>query len=148
MSLKTREILQVLDSTLNSYYDSMNLQSLTEDKEKFEYLAIKTYKLLNGDILDRDDDILRKAHLISKVELQNLSSFIKGKSYVCRHRSLLFKYFCDKARLKCRVIRGFMKYHSLHFEYRYGGNVWNIIKYSDGKKVIFDIMNLSRMELI
>lgn len=48
---------------------------------------------------------------------------------VCRHRSILFKYFADRLGIRSRLIRG--KTHS--------GHVWNIVEI-EGKYYLIDVM--------
>ena len=74
----------------------------------------------------------------SKQEV-NIMDFVRNKSGVCRHRSLLFKYFCDKADIECRLVRGFYSGDSDDPESKDGGHAWNIVKI-DNKKYLFDII--------
>lgn len=162
-----REMILINDTTLNhlmdhfldqnSEYNKINSSDSDYEMKRINIVADYVYYNLTNHTYSKytgDDSLGNKIIRNETTNKQNqlyipkktindkivdIIEFINMKDGVCRHRSLLFKYFCDKLKIKCKIIRGFYNRSVIDIESKHGAHVWNVVEVK-GKLVNIDIM--------
>ena len=163
---KTRENIQILSKddglvdkfntfiSNNQFEPLINSTDPDDKKELADKLADYVYKMFNNNqvtYLANISDATSKQ--IKDIKPENntilLSDIANNKNGVCRHRAITFKYFCDLAKIQCRLVRGLLyentdkRAHDIYVDRGIQSpyyHAWNIIKINKNKFLI-DIMN-------
>jgi len=145
----TREItiydpstLSVFNDNLDIYVDSKKKDFGTTDSLSiYTYISDFIYKSFTRNTFVYTDIPKDPAYTAIEASARevDINEFIRGNLGVCRHRSTLFKYTCDRLGIKCKLIKGNYTRSKIPSSTD-GGHAWNIVNIDD-INYIWDIMN-------
>jgi transglutaminase/protease-like cytokinesis protein 3 len=133
-----REIIYVNrneDLTLDKVFNSwkLALDQIYDVKIKAITLAqmVDIFYVSDKDRDNVDDLFMKEMTRVTSYTygVMELGKVIYG---VCRHKSLLYKYLCDRYDIKCALIRGDVVHE--------GGHAWNLVSI-DGNQYLIDVRN-------